>query len=118
MYNIPLSLPKEKNKEGGFAEKTFFEYHMYTLGRKATVRDNQIKQITFSYNSRPKVTIADRSKIHDGTIIFEITGDPVKKLYGQYWSSRKTTGEIDMKFREKKILDDYPEDLGSHPMSE
>lgn len=80
--------------------------------------DNQIKQITFSYNSRPKITIADRSKIHDGTIIFEIIGDPVKKLHGQYWSSRKTTGEIDMKFREKKILDDWPEDLGSHPMSE
>lgn len=28
-----------------FEEKAFFEYHLYTLGRPATVADNQIKQI-------------------------------------------------------------------------
>ncbi len=28
----------------GFAEKSFFEYHLYTLGRLVTVKDNQIKQ--------------------------------------------------------------------------
>ncbi len=31
--------------ESGFAEKAFFEYHLYTLGRPATVADNQTKQI-------------------------------------------------------------------------
>ncbi len=30
---------------GGFAEKTFFEYHMYTLGRPTTVNENQVKQV-------------------------------------------------------------------------
>ncbi len=29
-----------------FEEKPFFEYHMYTLGRKATLKDNQIKQLS------------------------------------------------------------------------
>ncbi len=29
----------------GFAEKSFFEYHLYTLGRPATVAENQTKQI-------------------------------------------------------------------------
>ncbi len=29
-----------------FEEKAFFEYHMYTLQRKATLKDNQTKQIT------------------------------------------------------------------------
>ncbi len=29
-----------------FEEKAFFEYHMYTLGRKTTVKDNQTKQIS------------------------------------------------------------------------
>ena len=29
----------------GFVEKTFFEYHMYTLDRPTTVNDNQIKQV-------------------------------------------------------------------------
>jgi hypothetical protein len=30
---------------GGFEEKTFFEYHMYTLGRPTTVNENQVKQV-------------------------------------------------------------------------
>jgi len=31
--------------EAGFQEKSFFEYHLYTLGRSATVAQNQTKQI-------------------------------------------------------------------------
>lgn len=31
--------------EAGFAEKAFFEYHLYTLGRPSTVAQNQTKQI-------------------------------------------------------------------------
>jgi len=38
-----MSAREEKNN--GFAEKTFFEYHLYTLGRPATLPDNSTKQI-------------------------------------------------------------------------
>ena len=31
---------------GGFAEEAFFEYHLYTLSRPATLKDNQMKQIS------------------------------------------------------------------------
>jgi len=31
--------------EGGFTEKGFFEYHLYTLGRATTLKDNSQKQI-------------------------------------------------------------------------
>lgn len=34
-----------KAKEEGFAEKSFFEYHLYTLGRPTTLRNNATKQI-------------------------------------------------------------------------
>ena len=34
-----------KGGGGGFEEKAFFEYHMYTLGRTTSVNENQIKQI-------------------------------------------------------------------------
>ncbi|MGA2678201.1 MAG: DUF4139 domain-containing protein [Sedimentisphaerales bacterium] len=33
--------------EAGFEEKSFMEYHMYTLGRKSTINNNQVKQIEF-----------------------------------------------------------------------
>ena len=34
-----------RNEALGFAEESFFEYHLYTLGRPATVRNNEQKQI-------------------------------------------------------------------------
>jgi len=44
----------------GFEEKPFMEYHLYTLGRKSTINNNQVKQIEF---------------------ISPAMGVPVKKLY-------------------------------------
>lgn len=35
------------DKEAGFEEKAFMEYHLYTLGRKSTINNNQVKQIEF-----------------------------------------------------------------------
>jgi len=37
----------EAEDKSGFAEKSFMEYHMYTLGRKSTINNNQVKQIEF-----------------------------------------------------------------------
>jgi hypothetical protein len=39
----------------GFEEKQFFEYHLYTLPRKATLADNEIKQITLFEPARATV---------------------------------------------------------------
>ena len=35
----------ELDGSAGFEEKEFMDYHMYTLGRKSTVNNNQVKQI-------------------------------------------------------------------------
>jgi hypothetical protein len=43
----------------GFAEKAFFEYHMYTLGRPSTIANNETKQVS----------------------LFEPASTPIKKLY-------------------------------------
>ena len=46
--DIPRSAAKmmlREEKDNGFAEKTFFEYHLYTLGRPTTLPDNSTKQI-------------------------------------------------------------------------
>lgn len=39
----------------GFEEKAFFEYHMYTLPRKATLANNEIKQISMFEPAKAKV---------------------------------------------------------------
>lgn len=55
--------------QGGFEEKPFMEYHLYTLGRKSTINNNQVKQIEFiaSVANVPvkKLYIYDRNEIAD-----------------------------------------------------
>ncbi len=80
-------------------------------------KDRQIKQLAYIYTSKARLAVADRSTPHDGAIIFDIIGKPVNKLRGQYWTARKSTGEITLTFREKKLLDEVPDDLGEHPVS-
>ncbi len=46
--DAPRSVAKlaaREEKDAGFAEKAFFEYHLYTLGRPTTLPDNSTKQI-------------------------------------------------------------------------
>jgi len=39
------ALAAVESEGSGFAEKSFFEYHLYTLGRPSTLSDNSIKQL-------------------------------------------------------------------------
>lgn len=57
--------------------------------------DRGIKRLIYVYQNDPKVTVRDRSEIHYGTVRLDISDD-AKTLKGEYWTSRKTTGEICM----------------------
>jgi hypothetical protein len=46
-------------QEPGFAEKPFFEYHLYTLGRPATLPDRSTKQLEL-FPARMKVPVTKR----------------------------------------------------------
>jgi len=80
--------------------------------------DEQLKMLGYCYTSKPSTTVAERSQPHDGTITFEVIGNPASKLKGTYWTERKSTGEVVLTLRTKEQLDEYPADLGTHPMSE
>lgn len=79
--------------------------------------DEQIQRLGYSYDSKPNLTVADRSKPHEGTVVFELIGKPVKKLKGNYWTTRQTTGAIELAFGSKKHMDEVPSQLGAHPVS-
>ena len=80
-------------------------------------KDSQRKQLLYSYDSNPAQTVKERSPQHYGTMIFDIIETPTKKLKGEYWAGRKTTGQIEMSFWKSERLDFYPEELGGHPVS-
>ena len=53
-----LRMMAEAATPDGFSEKAFFEYHLYTLERRATLSNNQIKQISLF----PATEVAVRKK--------------------------------------------------------
>ena len=61
-YSTPRSLMKTNGyalaeaAPPQFTQKSFFEYHLYTLQRKATINNNQIKQISLFPTSETKIT--------------------------------------------------------------
>ncbi len=80
--------------------------------------DNQVKRLSYTYDSNPIATVKDRSPQHFGTMLFDIIEKPERKIEGEYWTGRKTTGSIEMSFWKKEKIDYYPKDLGAHPVSE
>lgn len=52
------------------------------------------KRLCYSYLSKPRANIRDRSPIHDGTALLTIKGDEENGLEGEYWTNRATTGEL------------------------
>lgn len=80
--------------------------------------DRQIKNIAYSYASKPRLSLNERSTSHDGTAVFQIIEKPKQKLVGRYWTERLTKGEIVLQYHSKELLEELPEDLGEHPITE
>jgi len=91
------------------------ESHSYLEGFYID-KDAQVRRLCYSYTSKPKTALRNRSTPHDGTILLNIIGSPVCKLEGEYWTQRSTTGSATLTFRTKELLDELPSDLPAHPM--
>lgn len=93
------------------------ESHSYLEGF-CIDKDAQVRRLCYSYTSRPKVSLRERSTPHDGSILFNIIGLPVHKLEGEYWTQRQTTGTVTLTFRTNEFLDEMPSDLPTHPVTD
>ncbi len=80
--------------------------------------DRQIKNIAYSYTSKPRLSLNERSIPHDGTAIFQIIETPKLKLNGRYWTERTTKGEIKLEHHSSELLEELPESFGEHPVTE
>jgi len=65
--------------------------------------ESGVFRISYNYINRPRSIVRDRSEIHDGAAILKIISDPKKRLEGEYWTSRKTTGDISVEFVSDKL---------------
>lgn len=63
--------------------------------------------LTYNYTNRPKATIRDRSTIHDGAAILKIVNKPQRCLEGEYWTSRKTRGDMLLHFESRDLYERF-----------
>ena len=63
--------------------------------------------LVYNYTNRPKATIRDRSEIHDGAAILKIINKPDRCLEGEYWTSRKTRGDMMLAFESKDLAEKF-----------
>ncbi|MFZ4965898.1 hypothetical protein ACL9RJ_16710 [Pseudomonas sp. Mn2068] len=80
--------------------------------------DRQIKSVAYMFTSKPRLSLNERSIPHDGAAVFQIIEKPKQKLVGRYWTERLTKGEMVLQHHSKELLDELPEGLGEHPVTE
>lgn len=91
------------------------ESHSYIEGF-CIDKDAQVRRLCYSYTSKTKAVLQDRSTPHDGTMLFNIIGDPARKLEGEYWTQRQTIGTVTLTCRTTELLDELPANFPAHPM--
>lgn len=64
--------------------------------------ESGIFRLTYNYTNRSRADVRDRSPIHDGAAILKFSASRTKKLEGEYWTSRKTTGNLSVEFVKTK----------------
>lgn len=69
--------------------------------------ESGIKKLSYNYTNKPDATIRDRSIVHDGAAILRIIAKPERQLEGEYWTSRKSTGIIKVKFESGDLAEKY-----------
>jgi len=72
--------------------------------------ESGIKRLSYVYTNRPDASIRDRSAVHDGAAILTIVSKPKRELEGEYWTSRKTTGSINLMFKTKELLEGFSDE--------
>lgn len=70
---------------------------------------DDVATISSTYQNVPRLLVRDRSSIHHGALMLEVTGQPARQLQGCYWTDRDTKGELAMNEHTKKLCTTFDE---------
>ncbi|MDF6018890.1 hypothetical protein [Streptomyces sp. JH34] len=66
--------------------------------------------LAYMYLNKPDLRVEHRSRIHHGSTVLDVSGNPARRLKGHYWTDRDSKGELVFLERNKKNLaDDFTE---------
>lgn len=75
------------------------------LGTVGRVADGQYA-LTAIYQNAPRALLRERSPIHHGAVMVDVSGSPPRRLEGFYWTERKTMGELEFTARSARLAGD------------
>ncbi|MFQ5746200.1 MAG: DUF4139 domain-containing protein [Gemmatimonadota bacterium] len=94
-YEMARKMAMAEAADAGFTEEGFFEYHLYTLGRPTTLRNNEQKQVTLleapEFGIRKRLIYYGAARYYRGT-------------YGQVESNRKVGVYLDFENSQRNGL--------------
>ena len=74
------------------------ESRSFSLGASFNIdKDRGQQQLFYSYLNTPRSGVRERSQIHYGSALLLFDGFQVNNMEGEYWTSRETTGEMNLK---------------------
>lgn len=87
--------------------RSFFKKPSVSRSITAKIEEeSDIKKLVYLYKSEAPYGKRDNNRPHDGATVFDIVGNPVKKLLGSYFTDRKGAGTV--------ILDEHSEILAEN----
>lgn len=69
-----------------------------------------VQQFLWVYTNVPRVAVRDRSEIHRGTVVLSVSRQP-DRLEGEYFTDRRTRGELRLISRYTKLIETHAEGL-------
>jgi hypothetical protein len=70
------------------------ESHSETTSCQLVRRPDSFSIIEYSYENVPRTSVRHRSEVHFGAARLECAGQRPTRLEGNYWTDRRTTGEL------------------------
>lgn len=64
-------------------------------------------ELLYMYVNEPDPCHELRIHMHRGSVSLNLSGNPVRRMVGRYWTDRDTKGELDFTERVKEIADDF-----------
>lgn len=75
------------------------------MGQLDTFDGNAV--LAYSYRNRPSALVESRSRMHHGSALLDVSGRPVTRLEGRYWTDRDSRGELSFYVRSKSFVNDF-----------
>lgn len=63
--------------------------------------------LAYMYLNRPGIAVEHRSRMHHGSTLLDLSGSPVRKLQGRYWTDRDSRGELSFDQNRSRLAEDY-----------